>query len=190
MTDGNPISDEDSIKKRWKEYFKELLNPSSQGNTQSQFHPSYPEHEEPNILRSEVQRALKTSPKNKAILTCGKTWLTTILQKAWTERKVPEDWRRAVVVPIWKRNGSTKDCNTYRGMSLLSNTCKMYAKILEQRTRYKVEPLLSEAQMGLRKGRGYTDAIYALRQLSEKIIEYNKELNLVFSGSRKRPSIE
>ena len=49
--DGNPISDEDSIKKRWQEYFKELPNPSSQGNTQSQFHPSYPEYEEPNILR-------------------------------------------------------------------------------------------------------------------------------------------
>ena len=84
--DGNPISDEDSTKKRWQEYFKELLNPSSQGNTQSQFHPGYPGHEEPNILRSEVQRALKTSPKNKAaeidgisteaILACGETGIT------------------------------------------------------------------------------------------------------------------
>ena len=61
----------------------------------------------------------------------------------------------------------------------------MYAKILEQRTRYKVEPLLSEAQMGFRKGRGCTDAIFALRQLSEKTIEYNKELNLVFVDQEK-----
>ena len=142
--DGNPISDEDSIKKRWQEYFKELLNPSSQGNTQSQFHPSYPEYEEPNILSSELQRALKNSPKNKAagidvitteaILACGETgttWLTTIFQKAWTERKVPEDWQRAVVVPIWKKKGCEKDCSTYRGISLLSHTGKMYAKILE-----------------------------------------------------------
>ena len=83
--DGNPISDEDSIKKRCQEYFKKLLSPSSQGNTQSQFRPSYPEHEEPNILRSEVQRAEKTSSKNKAagidgiamkaILACGETGL-------------------------------------------------------------------------------------------------------------------
>ena len=61
----------------------------------------------------------------------------------------------------------------------------MYPKILEQRTRYKVEPLLSEGQMGFRKGRGCTDAIFALRQLSEKTIEHNKELNLVFVDQEK-----
>jgi hypothetical protein len=66
-------------------------------------------------LESEVRQAIKNSPKNKAagvdeitteaILACGKTgiqWLTTIFQKAWRERKVPEDWQAAVVVPIWK----------------------------------------------------------------------------------------
>ena len=62
----------------------------------------------------------------------------------------------------------------------MSHTGKRYAKILEQRTRYKVEPLLSEGQMGFRKGRECTDVIFALRQLSKKTIEYNKELNLVF----------
>ena len=66
-----PISDEDSIKNRWQEYFKELLNPSSQGNTQSQFHPCYPEHEEPNILRSEVQHALKTNPSIACFVPLG-----------------------------------------------------------------------------------------------------------------------
>ena len=39
--------------------------------------------------------------------------------------------------------------------------------------------------MGFRKGRGCTDAIFALRQLSEKTIEYNKELNLVFLDQEK-----
>ena len=89
------------------------------------------------------------------------------------------------MVPIWKKKDSKKDCNTYRGISLLSHTSKMYAKILEQRTRYKVKPLLSEAPMGFRKRRGCTDAIFALRQLSEKTIEYHKELNLVFVDQEK-----
>ena len=141
---------------------------------------------------------MKTSPTNKAtgtdgitteaVLACGETgitWLTTIFQKAWTERRVPEDWQRAVVVPIWKKKGSKKDCSTYRSISLLSHTGKMNAKILQQRTRFKVEPFLSEAQMGLRKGRGCTDTIFALRQLSEKTIENNKELNLVFVDQEK-----
>ena len=68
----------------------------------------------------------------------------------------------------------------YRGISLLSHVGKMYAKVLEQRARYKVEPFVSEAQKGFRKGKGCTDAIFALRQLSEKAIEHNRELIIVF----------
>ena len=48
-----------------------------------------------------------------------------------------------------------------------------------------MEPLLSDVQMGFRKGRRCTDAIFALRQLSEKAIEYNRELNLVFVDQEK-----
>ena len=101
------------------------------------------------------------------------------------ERKVPEDWQRAVIVPIWKKKGSKRDCPMYRGISLLSHVGKMYAKVLEQRARYKVEPFLRQAQMGFRKGRGCTDAIFALRQLSEKVIEHDRELNIVFVDQEK-----
>jgi len=145
---------------------------------QFQFTPNYPDHSEPTILESEVRRTVKTSPKGKAagddgitteaIHACGETgimWLTTIFKKAWEERKVPEDLQNAIVVPIWKKKGNKKDCSNYRGISLLSHVGKMYAKILDQRTRTKTEHLLSDAQFGFRKGRGCTDAIFALRQL-------------------------
>ena len=48
-----------------------------------------------------------------------------------------------------------------------------------------MEPLLSEAQIGFRKRRECTDAIFVLKQLSEKAIEYNEELNLVFVDQEK-----
>ena len=60
----------------------------------------------------------------------------------------------------------------------------MYAKVMEQRARCKVEPFLSQAQMGFRKGRGCTDAIFFLRQLSEKVIERDRKLNIVFVDQR------
>ncbi|KAL8561120.1 hypothetical protein ACOMHN_033703 [Nucella lapillus] len=164
---------------------------------QSRFTPSHPDHSEPAILEREVTKAVKTSPKGKAagddgitteaIHVCGETrihWLTTIFQKAWEERKVPEDWQNAIVVPIWKKGGK-KDCSTYRGISLLSHVGKMYAKILEQRTRAKTEQLLSDAQFGFRKGRGCTHAIFALRQLCERAIEYDQDLHLVFADQEK-----
>ena len=63
---GSPINDKDYIKTRWKEYFNELLsNTQRSPQNQSQFHPSYEDNdEEPIILRSEVQQAIKTSPKD------------------------------------------------------------------------------------------------------------------------------
>ena len=163
---GNPINDKNDIKTRWKEDFNELLNNTQRSpQNQSQFHPSYKNNdEEPGILRSEVQQAIKSSPKNKspgidgitaeatqASGEIGITWLTSIFQKTWMERKVPDDWQRAVIVPIWKKKGSKRDCGVYRGISLLSHAGKMYSKVLEQRARYKVEPFLSQAQMGFRK---------------------------------------
>ena len=99
---GSPINDKSDIKTKWKEYFNELLN-NTQRSPQnlSQFHPSYEDNdEEPIILRSEVQHALKTSPKSKSpwidgITTevtiesgeIGITWLTSISKKAQNERK-------------------------------------------------------------------------------------------------------
>lgn len=82
-----------------------------------------------------MRKAIKTSPKGKAagidgitteaILASGETgitWLTTIFHKAWEEGKVPDDCQKAVVVPLWKKKGSKKDCHVG----------KMYAKVLEQ----------------------------------------------------------
>ena len=73
-------------------------------------------------------------------------------------------WRLVVcsdnptVIPIWKKNGSKRACNTYRWISLLSHVGKMYiCQILEQRARHKVEQLLNETQMGFRRGRGCTE---------------------------------
>ena len=70
-------------------------------------------------------------------------------------------------------------------ISLLSHVGKMYAKVLEQRARYKAEPFLSQVQVCFRKGRDCTDAIFALRQLSEKVIEHDRGPNIVLVDQEK-----
>ena len=50
-----------------------------------------------------------------------------------------------------------------------------------------IRSLLSNAQMGFRKGGGCTDAIFALRELSKKDIEYNNDLNLEPEGTQNPP---
>ena len=43
---------------------------------------------------------------------------------------VPEDWRSAMIVPLYKGKGERKKCSNYRGISLLSVVAKIYSGIL------------------------------------------------------------
>ena len=69
--------------------------------------------------------------------------------------------------------------------SLLSNSSKVFARILEKRIIYIVEPQLSENQYGFRTNKGCSDAIFILRQLQEKHIEWNKPLCMAFIDQEK-----
>ena len=43
---------------------------------------------------------------------------------------VPEEWRSAVIVPLYKGKGERMECRNYRGISLLSVAGKIYVEIL------------------------------------------------------------
>ena len=45
----------------------------------------------------------------------------------------PEDWRSAVIAPLYKGKGEKTKCSNYRGISLLSMIGKIYAGILVDR---------------------------------------------------------
>ena len=78
-------------------------------------------------------------------------------------------------MPVHKK-GSKMKCENYRGISLLSIPSKVYARILDERTRCVTESKVLEAQGGFRKGRSCTDQLFIIRQLSEKMIEKNKKM--------------
>ena len=46
---------------------------------------------------------------------------------------VPEDWRSAATVPLYKRKGVRAEGKNYRGISLLSVVGKIYVLILVDR---------------------------------------------------------
>ena len=50
---------------------------------------------------------------------------------AWnTGMIIPTDWKRGLVVPLWKGKGNRQDCNNYRGVTLLSVPGKVFARII------------------------------------------------------------
>ena len=101
------------------------------------------------------------------------------------ERWNSTDGVETIKIPIWKRKGDRSECSQCRVIGLLSQPSKGFAKILEKRIRYIVEPQLSENQFGFRKNKGCSDVIFILIQLQEKHIEWNKQLYMAFIDQEK-----
>ena len=163
-----------------------------------------PLEHEPEILRSEVEESLKSAKTGKApgidgisieiIKATGEAGvelLWRVCRAVWKDGIAPMEWRQSIIIPIWKRKGDRRECSQYRGISLLSQPSKVFARILEKRIRYIVESQkyyksqLSKNQFGIRKNKGCSDAICILRQLQEKHIEWNKPLYMAFIDQEK-----
>lgn len=100
-------------------------------------------------------------------------WLHRVVTAVWRSGKAPVEWKRALVVPIYKNKGPKDEPGGYRGISLLSIPGKVYASVLLHRVAGQVEGKLSEAQCGFRPGRGTVDAMYVLRSLGAACGEFN-----------------
>ena len=69
-----------------------------------------------------------------------------VLQSIWEEEKMPDDFRDALIVSLYKNKGSKADCGNYIGISLLSIAGKIVARVILNRLISVSEENLPEAQ--------------------------------------------
>ena len=112
---------------------------------------------------------LKSSPPNI------KNIVLKIINRAWNEGQIPQDWGKSIICPIHKK-GDRNICSNYRGISLMPHICKLYERILVKKVREKIEPVMEEWQHAYRKNRGTSDLIFAIRQITEKAWEFDQQL--------------
>jgi len=105
--------------------------------------------------------------------------LHDIITEAWNQSEVPQDWKDALLINIFKK-GDRKICGNYHGISLRSIPGKVFARVLLNGLTSVAEGLFPETQCGFRVGRGTTDMIFSLKQIQEKCIEQNIPLYMVF----------
>ncbi|KAI0222887.1 hypothetical protein LSAT2_025861, partial [Lamellibrachia satsuma] len=106
--------------------------------------------------------------------------LHQLITKAWEEGSVPQAWKDASIVTIYKK-GDRTDCGNYREISLLSIAGKIFARIMLNRLSIHITPeVVPETQCGFRSNRTTADMIFCLRQLQEKCIEQDRPLYIVF----------
>ncbi len=112
-------------------------------------------------------------------------WIMWICTLAWEQSKVPEDWRKAIIVPLHKGKGSRDKCNHFRGINLLSVPEKMYERILNERMMKITDENVGDEQGGFWKGRGCINQIFAVKILVEKYLEKDRNLFAAFMDLEK-----
>ena len=76
--------------------------------------------------------------------------LHSIGQQIWKSQQWPQDWQRAVFIPIPKK-GNAKECSNYHTIALISHTSKVMLKILQARLQQYMNHELPDVQAGFKK---------------------------------------
>ena len=72
--------------------------------------------------------------------------------------KMPEEWRRSILVPIYKNKGDIQSYTNYREIKLMSHTMKLWARVIERRLRGMTQ--ISINQFGFMPVRSTTEEIF------------------------------
>jgi hypothetical protein len=100
------------------------------------------------IQEAEIGEALKRMKRGKAMGPDGIpievwrylgaraiVWLTKLFNLIFRSNKMPEEWRRSILVPIFKNKEDVQSCTNYRGIKLMSHTMKLWERVIEHRLR-------------------------------------------------------
>nr|GEV47439.1 hypothetical protein [Tanacetum cinerariifolium] len=182
VEEGRTITDEEEIKKRWREYFSSLFNTREWEGYEEGVGPSSQPH--PECYYSRISQAGAVRPNQipieawRSLGDEGIFWLTSLFNKIFNSAKMPEERRLSEVITIFKNKGDAQVCSNYRGINFLGHTMKLWERVIERRLRR--ETSVSENQFGFMLGRSSVEAIHLIRSLIEKYRERLRDLHMAF----------
>lgn len=179
----------------WRKHFMELLGGEDIEETlgQEMYKQAERFEDQKEVEEEEIGKAVMKLKVGKAVGTDGipleawryggeaiKKGLIEVIRKAWRDGVIPEEWRKSIIVPLYKR-GEVENAENYRGISLLCSAYKIYAEVLCNRLCKEAEEkkMLPESQAGFRKGRSTVDNIYILNHVIQR--EKTKEESKVYA---------
>lgn len=194
---GEILTEETEIIKRWKQYFQELLCGEDNKEDNTIQTPISSGETEQEISLTELQNTIQKIKYGKApgydritaemVKNMGRKAtevLLKLLNQIWEEEQFPKDWQMALIVPIFKK-GDKRDCNNYRGVTLLCTCMKIFEQIIDKRIKKRIENTMNEAQSGFRSGRSVQDHIFTIGQISEKLEQQQKKAFLALLDMEK-----
>ena len=132
------------------------------------------------VTIKELEKALKLTNNDKAPRQDNINWelykyapeefqlrLLQFLNNIYKENRIQNEWRNAVITPIFKK-GDRREPKNYRGINILNTCYTIYCKILNMKMQKYSEVFMTETQNGFRKGRSPTNPTFFLKLLIEK----------------------
>ena len=181
---GHVVSDADGMNNIWRKYMEKLLNVENDWDGEV----DCPEVMGPHCLISEeeVAAAIKglkmgkaagptgvVSEMMKAAGGFGSRWMTDLINNIVKESCIPDDWRKSILVPVYKGTCDPLVCGSYRAIKLLEQPMK----VIEC---WKRGSDVRCQVFGFMPGKGTTDAIVIMRQVQEKHQSKKKKLYYAF----------
>ena len=182
-------SNEERVK-LWKEHFQKLLGqpPVIDDQTIEKLFDTLPINTGDFTL-DELRSAIKSLQNNKATgldgipgevwkIGCLDQQLLLVCNKTF-HGEAPEFWLRGGILPFPKKGNLGITAN-YRGITLTAVAGKVYNKMLLNRLKPHLDPLLRNNQNGFRSNRSTTAQILALRRIKEGIKAKNLTAVMTF----------
>ena len=160
---GNVMVSSEAVLKISKEYFEKLMN--EENNRDPRTEEAEVVNEKVNCVSlEEVKNALRRMKTGKAfgpdelpieVSKCmgkiGLKFFSRLFNRLLMGERIPEEWRKSVLISIYKNKGDQHCCGNYRGIKLMSHTMKVVERITEARLRDVVE--ISKQQYGFMPGK-------------------------------------
>lgn len=109
--------------------------------------------------------------------------LYELISKIWEEERMPDEWKRGMICPLFKK-GDPLVCSNYRGICLLNIAYKLLSAIIRKKLLPFVEKELGQYQSGFRNNKSTIDQIFTIRQILEKTNEYKTNTYHLFVDFR------
>ena len=187
--DGSHITEQAELARLWTDHFRSVLNQAEPaqlldfGDSQEEHTldildspPTYIEiFEQLSVLKTGKAPGIDNIPAE--FIKCNTESLSNILQilfkKIWHQERIPEDWRKGLIIKLPKK-GNLTNPNNWRGITLLPVISKIFLKVIHSRISEKMEEenKIQEEQAGFRAGRSCTDQIFTLRNIIEQCHEW------------------
>ena len=166
------LSSEEDVRQRWKNFFKKLMNEENERERRENREETVSLH----VRR--ITNGKAVGPDDIPIETwktlgdIGVNFLTKLFNQILETEEMPEEWRKSILVPIYKNKGDIQNHSNYRGIKLMSHSMKLWERVIEARLR-DIVPICAQ-QFWFMPRKSTTDAIFALRVLMEKYREEKK----------------